>query len=115
MIKLLHVVAIGVDDYDHLPKLKGARLDAETLVSALRAHAPYYQAIRATIRGDREVTAGSVMADLAAAVDAAGPDDTILVFFAGHGGRTADGRYFMATPATDASRLPDTAIDCMWL
>lgn len=106
----LHVVAVGVDDYDQLAKLKGARFDAETLVAALRNNASYYQDVRATVRLDREVTPEVVMGDLKAAVDAAGPDDTILVFFAGHGGRTDDGRYFMAAPTTDLGRLPETAI-----
>jgi hypothetical protein len=107
----LHVVAFGVDDYDSLPKLRGARFDAETLVAALKAGAPYYREVRATVRVDREVTPGAAMADLAAAVAAAGPDDTILVFFAGHGGRSDDGRYFMAASTTELGRMPETAID----
>lgn len=107
----LHVVAFGVDDYDSLPKLRGARFDAETLVAALKDGAPYYHDVRATIRVDRDVTPETAMADLAGAVAAAGPDDTILVFFAGHGGRTEDGRYFMAASTTEFGRMTETAID----
>lgn len=107
----LHVVALGVDEYDNLPKLSGARPDAETLVAALRADAPYYREVRTTVRVDREVTPEAVWADLKGAIDRAGADDTVLFFFAGHGARTDDGRYFMAVSSTDASRLPETAID----
>lgn len=107
----LHVVAFGVDDYDRLARLNGARHDAETLVAALQSGARYYGGVQATVRADRDVTPETVMADLGAAVAAAGPGDTILVFFAGHGGRTADGRYFMAASSTDPDRLPETAID----
>lgn len=107
----LHVVAFGVDEYDRLERLKGARHDAETLVAALRTAAPYYETVSATVRVDRDVTPETVMADLEAAAAAASPDDTILVFFAGHGGRTDDGRYFMAASTTDPDRLAETAID----
>jgi len=107
----LHVVAFGVDDYDTLPKLKGARRDAETLVAALTERARYYNEVRTTVRVDGEVTPAGTMADLQRAIDTAGPDDTILVFFAGHGGRSESGRYYMAVSSTEADRLPETAID----
>lgn len=107
----LHVLAYGVDKYDALSELQGARIDAETLVASLKSGAPYYSDVRATIRADRDVTPDAVMSDLTAAVAAAGPDDTLLVFFAGHGARTEDGRYFMAVSAVDPARLPETAID----
>ena len=51
------------------------------------------------------------MADLQQAIDTAGSNDTILVFFAGHGGRSDEGHYYMAVSSTEPDRLPETAID----
>jgi uncharacterized caspase-like protein len=107
----LHVVAIGVDAYDKMNPLSGAKLDADTLVSALKATSTYYHEVKATLRSDREATPARVAADLQAAVAAAGPDNTVLVFFAGHGGLGPDGRYFLAVSETDPDRLAETAID----
>jgi hypothetical protein len=108
----LHVVAVGIDDYDHLDPLQGAKHDAETLVTALEASAlAYYRTLRATIRVNRMATPTAVQSDLRTAVEGASADDTILMFFAGHGGTSEDGRYFMATSSTDPNRLPETAID----
>lgn len=108
----LYVEAIGIDEYDHLNRLQGAKFDAETLVTALKSSSrSYYHDVKATMRANRAATAAVVWSDLQAKVDAAGPDDTILVFFAGHGGKSDDGRYFMATSATDPKHLPETAIN----
>ena len=108
---VLHVIAVGVDVYDQIGPLDGARFDAERLVAEVQAHARYYHAVKTTIRVDRDATPSAVMTDIRSAITAAGPDDTILFFFAGHGGRTDDGRYFMAVPTTDPARLAETAID----
>lgn len=107
----LRVIAIGVDAYDKLEPLAGARIDAEKLVSELKANAGYYRSVETTIRVDRAAAPEIVMRDVETAVASAGPNDTVLFFFAGHGGRTDDGRYFMAVPTTDPDRLPETAID----
>ncbi len=108
----LHVVAVGVDDYDRLNPLQGAKADAAALVAGLKTSAlAYYRDVKTTMRADRAATAAIIQADLRAAVEAAGPDDTILVFFAGHGGGSDDGRYFMALSQSDPDRLPETAFD----
>ncbi len=107
----LHVVAVGVDHYEKLAKLSGARADAEALIAALKSAPGYYRDVKVKLRTNAAATPEAVRADIAAAVANATADDTILVFFAGHGGLSDDGRYFMATSATDDSRLPETAID----
>lgn len=107
----LHVIAVGVDAYDKLSPLDGARFDAEKLVAELKSRAAYYHTVQTTIRVDRDATPQTVMNDIQTAIAAAGPDDTVLFFFAGHGGRTDDGRYFMAVAQTDPDNLAQTAID----
>jgi len=109
---VLHVVAVGVDEYEKLPRLKGARYDAESLVETLKsAGLSYYHEVRTTLRVNRDAAPAAVQTDISAAIQAAGANDTIMVFFAGHGGVSGDGRYFMATSQTDPHRLPETAID----
>lgn len=107
----LHVVAVGVDAYDKLGPLDGARFDAEKLVSELKSHAGYYHAVETTIRVDRDATPQTVMNDIQSAIAKAAAEDTVLFFFAGHGGRTDDGRYFMAVAQTDPDNLAQTAIE----
>lgn len=107
----LHVIAVGIDSYEKLNPLAGARYDAETFAAALQRPSPYYGAVDATVRVDRAATPAVVAADLRRAVAAATADDTIAVFFAGHGGTAADGRYFLTTAATDPDRIAETAID----
>lgn len=107
----LHVVAVGVDVYTHFDRLHGARLDAETLVRTLGSQSPYYGKVQSVLRVDRVATPATVARDLENAVHAAGPDDTILFFYAGHGARSDDGRFFMTTTGSDPDRLAETAID----
>ena len=107
----LHVIAIGVDTYERLGPLSGARADAEALIGALKSAPGYYRDVKVTLRTNEAATPEIVRTDIAAAVATATADDTILVFFAGHGGLADDGLYFMATSKTDNDRLAGTAID----
>jgi len=106
----LHVVAVGVNVYSFFDRLSGARLDAETLVKTLGAQSPYYGRVQSTLRVDRVATPATVVRDLESAVQAAGPDDTVLFFYAGHGARSDDGRFFMTTTESDPDRLAETGI-----
>jgi uncharacterized protein len=107
----LHVVAVGIDAYDQADPLALAKADAESIVKALtKEKSGYYGRVSLTKRLDREASPATVLSDLRAAVEQATEDDTILLFFAGHGARTADGRYFMMTSSSDPARLSETAI-----
>jgi hypothetical protein len=108
----LHVVAVGIDAYDHVSPLRFAKTDAETLAKAAReTGSAYYREVSVTERYDREATPAAVLGDLRNAAATASEDDTILVFFAGHGTRTPDGRYFLATTATDPDDVARTALN----
>jgi uncharacterized caspase-like protein len=100
-----------VDVYDHVEPLRFAKTDAEALVNAATQSASaYYREMRVTRRYDREATPAAVLSDLRAASAAATEDDTILVFFAGHGTRTPDGRFFMAASQTRVDRVAETSL-----
>src|SRR6185436_3226296 len=74
----LYAVAVGVDTYDHLQPLNGAKVDAETVVAAVKSLAgSYYRNVRTMIRVDRAAAPAAVLTDLRAAVAAATADDTI--------------------------------------
>lgn len=111
-LNTLYVVAVGVDEYDRLPALGGARKDAETMVSSLQpTNSSYYHAVKATLRVDQLATPDAIRSDLQSVIASAGADDTILLFFAGHGVRTDDRRFYMAVSQTAPERVADTSID----
>jgi uncharacterized caspase-like protein len=107
----LHVIAVGIDSYTFITPLNGAATDARTLVRTLGSKTPYYTAVQSVLLVDGAATAAGLQRSVDAAVSAAGPDDTILFFYAGHGARTDDGRFYMTTSETDPDRLPETSID----
>ncbi|MCB9522192.1 MAG: caspase family protein [Myxococcales bacterium] len=102
----LYVVALGVSDYadPRIPDLRFAHRDAEALGEALQ-DATGFGAIHVRVFTDAEVGAGAV--DVARSLlRQAGPDDTVVLFVAGHGlYDTADPPAFHAL--THGSRLED--------
>lgn len=111
----LFAIAVGTDVYEGsaaLTPLNFAASDAKRFTDAVR-----------TLDGGAyrtaEVTAllldeADLEARLDAALDAvsreAGEGDTIMLFFAGHGLRSPDGRFYLATRGTTLDRLADTAL-----
>lgn len=108
----LHLLAVGVDEYDHLSRLAFAKVDAETLAGASRAvKGRYYADVQASLLKDREATADQILKTLEAKASQARAGDTLMLFFAGHGARSPDGRFFMTTSTTRAEDLDGTALE----
>jgi len=108
----LHLLAVGVDEYDHLDPLAFAKVDAETLVGASKAvKGSYYTQVQPSLLRDREASADQILESLAAKASEARTGDTLMLFFAGHGARSSDGRFFMTTSATRAEDLDGTALE----
>lgn len=78
----LYALVIGIDDYQFIPKLKGAVNDAQGIADALRALQP--AELRVLLNG--EATRAAVIAAWSALAAKAGPGDTLIVTYAGHGG-----------------------------
>ncbi|PPD30134.1 MAG: hypothetical protein CTY20_04330 [Hyphomicrobium sp.] len=111
-VNTLHLLAVGVDEYDHLSRLGFARTDAEALVGASNnIKGGYYAKVQASLLRDREATGDRILQVLEAKVAEAGAGDTLMLFFAGHGARSPDGRFFMTTSTTRADDLDGTALE----
>jgi WD40 repeat protein len=91
----LFVLAVGVNDYsnvkvgnarNNLLNLRGASNDAKTFVEQWQRPDDLYAGKPVTIqRLDDKATRDAVLAALKAVADQAGPEDNVVVLFAGHG------------------------------
>ena len=101
----LIVVAIGVDQYA-LPELnlRFAVADARTVVETLRARAGgVFREVLATTLTNRDATRANILAALATAAQQARPEDTFVLYLAGHGVRSEPDRRFLFLPADTTS------------
>ena len=102
----------GIDVYAN-PRfnLKYAKSDAERLAGALTATGKrYYSAENRTLLLDTHATLDAITAALEQAVSVAGPQDTILFSFAGHGVQDADGRYYLAPTGFQLENIAATGV-----
>jgi hypothetical protein len=84
----LRAVLVGVNGYQdkNIPALAAAKADAENLARALKTgegHA--VNAVRTNLFVDMQVTRDGILKSVREAARSTGPDDTLLVFYAGHG------------------------------
>jgi uncharacterized caspase-like protein len=103
-------VAIGIDEYEKAPRLRYAAADAISVAEALRA-----QGFEVTTLLNRQATRGAILGELGDRLAArVGPDDRVVVFFAGHGQdrkKEGGGRSGYLLPVEgDVRALAETAI-----
>lgn len=110
----LYAVLVGVSDYaDPALRLTYADDDARDLDTLLRAQmGRQYGTVETRLLVDGRATAANILDALTWLEQTAGPDDTAILFFAGHGITDERQRfYFLPVEATpDASRLRSSAI-----
>ncbi|MDP2343563.1 MAG: caspase family protein [Deltaproteobacteria bacterium] len=108
----LYVIAFGVSRYqDTRLNLAYADADALELAAALRENGGRFGAVVVRALTDAEVMPGVVDA-IPDFLSAAQPQDTVVVFLAGHGTRSRDAKadfYFMSY-ATDVERVAETSV-----
>src|SRR5512139_2295263 len=75
-----HALVMGVDTYQHFPARPGAVQGAQTLADFLANRLGF----ETTLLAEADVTAEAVSGWLAALRETAGPDDRLIVYFAGH-------------------------------
>jgi hypothetical protein len=87
-----HAVVVGVAGYPNVSPLPATVLDdARDLRGRLTDPATCgYPAEQVALLLDRQATCDGIRAALAKLAQAAGPDDTAVVFFSGHGARVSD-------------------------
>jgi uncharacterized caspase-like protein len=94
----LHVLAVGVANYRHVtPKLKFAADDARALVSRLAKNGSARFDGRVVTRTltDQEATVARIGSTLAEMAAKARPEDTFVLFMAGHGTMVDEQYYFL--------------------
>lgn len=104
-------LGLGVSAYAQPELALGyAHADARAIGEALQKLSPYAK-VEATVRVDREVQVGAIEA-LMAAAKATRPEDTLVLFAAGHGlhDRDAAATYYFLSQGADPARLAETAI-----
>jgi hypothetical protein len=96
----LILVAVGVDIYaDASLNLRYAVADARTVAEGMRSGgAGLFREIRVTLLMDRDATRENILRALAEAAEAARPEDTFVLYIAGHGIRTEPDRRFLFLP-----------------
>ena len=88
-----HALLIGINRYPRIPNadLQGGVSDMELMRSLLADRFGFPAATTRTLR-DEEATQEAIRAALAALAAAAGENDVVVLFYAGHGSRMADPR-----------------------
>ena len=107
-------VTVGVDRYHNartFPNLELAVKDARDMAAVLKdKRAAYYAHSEVRSLTDDQATPPSVLAAVNDATGRAKAGDTVVFFYAGHGVRGRDGRYYLASPAASLADLAGTAI-----
>lgn len=101
----LILVAVGVDAYA-LPELtlRYAVADTHAVVDVLRVRAAgVFSEVIATVLTDRDATRANILAALARAAQVARPEDTFVLYLAGHGVRSEPDRHFLFLPQETSS------------
>jgi metacaspase-1 len=106
----VYALTVGISQYKNLRALRCATNDANDLAAVFRAGAIPCQ-IRQLL--DEAATKDSILKELAWAADSAGSDDTAIVFFSGHGGRSSetDSRAYFCPVETSSFRLDETCLN----
>ncbi|GLL05100.1 caspase family protein [Dactylosporangium matsuzakiense] len=98
------VIGVGAD----LPvTVRDARTVASVLEDPQRCA---YPPNRIRLLTEAEASRDNVVTALDAIAHAATPDDSLLVYYSGHGVATPDGRYFLLTHGADHTRPDETAL-----
>lgn len=107
----IHALTVGIDRYKALQGLRYAGKDASTLLAALESQngTSFRLGVTAKLL-DEAASAEAILARAEEMVATAKKGETIVFSFAGHGVTGADGRFFLATTATEASRIEETAL-----
>lgn len=111
--RTLHALTVGVDRYDApgLADLRFAAADARTLGDAVTSlDGTSLDIGRVETLADQAATPAAILERARAMVAAAGPGETLVFSFAGHGLTAPDGRFYMATGGTDLAALATTAL-----
>ena len=100
----LWVLAVGVSHYkDSALTLRYADADARAVAAALevQARSGLYAEVKKTVLVNDEVTRERIIKTIKSFRTNSGPEDVVVLFFAGHGEQASDRYYFLPYPAAN--------------
>jgi uncharacterized caspase-like protein len=108
----VHVLAIGINDYadPRILDLKLARSDAQHFAKAVAAIGHDVVVASSRILDEKQATREGVLNALRQVIASAAPGETVMLLFAGHGVRSDDGTYYLATSDTRIDNIAGTAL-----
>lgn len=108
----LFVLAVGVSKYARREySLALAAKDAADVDAVFRGNAGrLYSSVESRLLTDERATRAAVLSGLEWLRKSAGPDDTAILFIAGHGVNDARGRYFFLPHDADVAQLSRTGV-----
>lgn len=109
----LFAIAVGTDRYEDpsIKTLGAAKRDAKAFADAMIGlKGSTYQDVDVTPLLDERHLQRRLPERLSEIVAAAGPNDTIMLFAAGHGTQGRDGKFYLVTPTTREASLETTAL-----
>ena len=100
----LRVLAVGIDQYQSpLPRLRLAAADAAAVAELLELPSPSFASVDEVRLLDGQATRAEILKQLDALVDRSRPEDTLVVFLAGHGFATGPGEWLFGAADADAT------------
>jgi WD40 repeat protein len=103
----LYTLSVGVSQFSHPElNLENANNDATSIAKLMSGSSPpvYDDSVAKTLLDD-QATSANIIAALTDIAGKAGPDDIVLLFFAGHG-VNVDGKYYFIPTNLGADRQP---------
>lgn len=113
-------VLIGVEKYHRASQLRYTINDVRRLAETLRSRGNYAEEGILQLTDDAEnprfqPLKSSIFAELPAWLRSARRQDTVLIYFSGHGFRDTDGKMFLAPIDCDPDRPAATGVPVQWL
>lgn len=109
-----HALIIGIANYPQVSSLPEAVLkDAQDVASVIKSEQCGYEAEKVKLLLDEEATAEAIRSKLSNLAERADSDDTVIIFFSGHGGESETGEdagNYLIPFDCDPDNLAETAI-----
>lgn len=111
LLPSLYVLAVGISDYPDSLKLNYAAKDAQAFADTCERHsARLYKKVEVKLITDQNATRRNVLGGLTWLRKQMTQNDVGIVFFAGHGGKDADGSLFLFPVDVDPEDLLSTGV-----
>ena len=118
VVKNLHVLAIGIDDYvDDNLDLTTANKDVQSIVSSLETQkGSVFAEVRTKTLSNADATKANIEDAIRQIKGKAAKDDLVLIYFAGHGAES-NGNFYLkpADVKSDPSEMEASSVDNRWV